>query len=184
MVECYIIWKWCSFPNQLSLNNQDYHSICDRWKYKLIILPPRIEKLSWLLNPSLSASTFGDDTEPDWGAFARSWWNQSACQPWVVVKESLVFIVRCQTRSAGQLVLKKPKLPNEFQKSMFKGRVIGRGAVTGYVISLCTVLWLVDGEVTGWCHRTYNHQSSGSSQSGGYMLIVIMYLTSFIWWGF
>ena len=42
-----------------------------------------------------------------------------------------------------------------FSKAFLKarwGRWRGR-RVTGYVISSCTSLWLVDGEVTGRCHR-------------------------------
>ena len=58
---------------------------------------------------------------------------------WVVVKESAAFIVRHQTRSPGQLMLKKPKLPDRFQESTFKGQV-GRG-VTGFVMSLWKILW-------------------------------------------
>ena len=29
-----------------------------------------------------------------------------------------------------------------------------------------TFFWLVDGEITGWCSRNLNHQTSGSNQSG------------------
>ena len=39
------------------------------------------------------------------------------------MKGSAVFIVGYHTRSAGQLVLKKPELPHGFQQSIFKGRV-------------------------------------------------------------
>ena len=69
----------------------------------------------------------------------------------VVVKESTVFIAGRQARSSGQLVLKTPKLPMGFRKAILKARW-GRG-VPGCVISSCTILWLVDGEVTGQSHR-------------------------------
>ena len=45
----------------------------------------------------------------------------------------------------------------------------GRGLI-GFEISLCMILWLVDDEVTGWCHRVYS--SSDTSRSGGYMLMI------------
>ena len=47
------------------------------------------------------------------------------------------------------LMLKRPKLPNDFEGRVFKDSV--RERVTGYVISLYSILWLVDGEVTCWC---------------------------------
>ena len=40
-----------------------------------------------------------------------------------MVKESAVFIVRHQNRRPGQLVLKKPELTDEFQQSIFKGKL-------------------------------------------------------------
>ena len=43
---------------------------------------------------------------------------------------------------------KTPSSPKGFIKAVLKDRW-GRGVVTGYVISLFTILWLVDGEVTG-----------------------------------
>jgi len=46
------------------------------------------------------------------------------------------------------------------------------------------ILWLVDGEVTGWCHRNQHYQFSGSSWPGGYMIMVIMQLASSAWRGF
>ena len=61
-------------------------------------------------------------------------------------------------------MLKKPEILNGFQgRSFYRqnwGTGGGRGA--GYV----TLLWLVGGEVTGWCSRNLNHQPSGSNQSG------------------
>jgi len=40
-----------------------------------------------------------------------------------VVKESAVFIVRHQNRRPGQLALKKSELTDEFQQSIFKGKL-------------------------------------------------------------
>ena len=37
-----------------------------------------------------------------------------------MVRESAVFIVKCQTRTLGQLMLKKPELSDEFQGIIFK----------------------------------------------------------------
>ena len=74
------------------------------------------------------------------------YWHQ------VVVKESIGFIAGRQARSSGQLMLKTPKLPNGFQESIFKGKE--RRGLAGQVISSCTILWLVDGEVTWWCHKS------------------------------
>lgn len=56
-----------------------------------------------------------------------------------VVKESTVFILRNQTRSLGQLLLKEPELSDELQRVFLKSRW-WRG-VLKYVISLCTILW-------------------------------------------
>ena len=41
--------------------------------------------------------------------------------------------------------------PKGFCKAFLKAR--WRRGFTGYVISSCTILWLVDSEVTVWCHR-------------------------------
>ena len=48
-------------------------------------------------------------------------------------------------RSLGQLVLKTQNSPMGFSKAFLKARW-GRG-IAGSVISLCPILWLVDGEV-------------------------------------
>ena len=65
---------------------------------------------------------------------------------------------------------------NGFRKAFLKATLWGwRGrveGVTGHVISSCTILWLVDGEVTGWYHSSYHYQSLGASRSGGYVLTV------------
>ena len=52
------------------------------------------------------------------------------------------------------------------------------GAVTGYVISLCTILWLGDGAWTGWYHRG---RSLGSRRPEA--VSQVKQLPSFIWWG-
>ena len=39
------------------------------------------------------------------------------------MKESAAFIVRSHISRLGQLVLKKPELPDGFQESIFKGQV-------------------------------------------------------------
>ena len=41
-------------------------------------------------------------------------------------------------------------------------------------ISSWTLVWLVGGEVTGWCFGNLHDQPSGSSQSGIYVLVVSM----------
>ena len=42
--------------------------------------------------------------------------------------------------------------PKGFCKALLKTRG-GRGVV-GSVISLCAILFLDDGEIAGWCHRS------------------------------
>ena len=78
-------------------------------------------------------------------------------------------------------MLKRPELPEGFQGRVFKGKMKER--VVGCMISSCSILWLVEGEVTG-CFGNLHHQSSGSNQSGVYVLVVSMQLTSSTWWGF
>ena len=51
----------------------------------------------------------------------------------------------------GWLMLRNPKLTKGFQQRLWKSQV--REKVPGSVISSCTLLWLVDGDRTGWCHR-------------------------------
>ena len=90
-----------------------------------------------------------------------------------MVKEGAVFIAR-PSKENRQLVLKRPRVLDRFQGRVFKGKV--KEKVTGCVISLSMTLCLVDGEVTGWCHRGSRHQSSGSSWSGGYVYVVSIQL--------
>ena len=59
------------------------------------------------------------------------------------------YSVYCRTPSkeSRQLILKRPEFPQGFQGRVFKDSV--RERVIGYMISLCIILWLVDGEVMG-----------------------------------
>ena len=59
-------------------------------------------------------------------------------------------------------MLKRRELPNGFQGRVLKDSM--RGRVSGYTISLDTVLSLVDGEVTGWYFGNLNNHTSGSIQ--------------------
>ena len=81
----------------------------------------------------------------------------------------------------GQLMLKRPRLPDGFQGRTFKGNICGEGC------SVWTFLWLVDGQVTGWCFWDLNHQPSGSRQSSVYLLVVHVVTILHPWtrgWGF
>ena len=65
-----------------------------------------------------------------------------------------------------QLMFKRPGwTPQWVQQRAFKGN-LGK-SVLGYVISLCTILWLIDEEVT----RESQPSPSGSKQSEFYMLV-------------
>ena len=79
----------------------------------------------------------------------------------------------------GQLMLKRPELPDGFQGSVFKGKV--RERVVGCGISSCMSFRLVGGEVAGQYLGNLNHQPSGSNRSGVYVLVVSMQLMSSIW---
>ena len=62
-------------------------------------------------------------------------------------------LLQAPRRESGATVAPKPWTPDGFQGRTSKGQV--REVVAGLwsVLSSCTVLWLLDGEVTGWCHR-------------------------------
>lgn len=90
---------------------------------------------------------------------------------WVVVKESAVFIAGYKARRTGSSCSKPPALPHGFQGSIFKSQMRDEG-VTGYVVSPCIILWFIDREVTGQGHRSEHYQSSGSSKSAGYLLMI------------
>ena len=79
------------------------------------------------------------------------------CWPWVVVKEKAVFIISCQTRKLGLLVLKKSHPPNEFQGSW------GRD-VSGYVVSLWSLLisWCGNRAVSQGLVNLSNPQAPGA----------------------
>ena len=94
------------------------------------------------------------------------WWRKVQCLLQVPSKES------------RQLVLKRPELPTGFQGKVLKDGV--REEVAVYVISFWTFFWLVGGEVT----RSQHPQPSGSNQSGVYVLVGSMQLTSPNLWGF
>lgn len=53
-----------------------------------------------------------------------------------MVKASAVFTAECQARNPGQLMLKRPKLPNGYKGKVFKDRV--RERVLRCVISAWT----------------------------------------------
>ena len=81
----------------------------------------------------------------------------------------------------GQLMLKRPRLLDGFQGRTFKGNICGEGC------SVWTFLWLVGGQVTGWCFWNLNHQPSGSRQSSVYLLVVHVVTILHPWsrgWGF
>ena len=99
----------------------------------------------------------------------------------VVVKKSTAFITGTKQGECAACA-QNTELPRGFQGRIFKQNVKER--VTGYMISWCTILWFVDGEVTGWCYRNLNYQPSGSNQPEVYLLVVRMQLTSSTWWGF
>ena len=68
------------------------------------------------------------------------------------------------SRENGQLMFKKPELPDGLQKRVFKGKV--REMIARCVISLWTSFLLVGGEVTGWCFRDLNYQPLIPTSSG------------------
>ena len=77
---------------------------------------------------------------------------------------------------------KAPSSLKGFGKALLKAGVGGGvggagGGDAGYMISLCTILWLSDGEVAGWCHRGSHHQ-----EAWGSVLMVLKLLTSSICW--
>ena len=59
---------------------------------------------------------------------------------WIVVKQCVVFIVRCHPRNSGTASAQKPELLDGFQQSLLKGKV---RRAPGYVIDSCTFLWMM-----------------------------------------
>ena len=68
--------------------------------------------------------------------------------------------LRLHTRSPRQLVLKKPRLQDGFQQSIFKGKMRG-----GHP-RLCDRLIHNSLTVWWWCHRDYHYRSSGTRRPG------------------
>ena len=106
------------------------------------------------------------------------WCSQSPCNQMQVhmpnaqwgQTEKLVWgsekgLLQGHARRMGDLCPGNSELLEWFQENIFKGHVVGVEGwvegVTGHVISLCTILWLDDGEVTSWCHSSYHYQSLG-----------------------
>ena len=91
---------------------------------------------------------------------------KAICWHQFVGKESTAFICRAPCKENGQLMLKRPELPNGFQGRAFKATfgVKVRGGMNFF--------WLVGGEVIRWCSGDLNHQPSGSNQSGVHVLVV------------
>ena len=96
----------------------------------------------------------------------------------VVVKESAAFIAGHQARNPGKLVLKRPWTPNGFQGKVFKDRV-REGSCEVYD-------QLVDSLLTGWWWGNRESTSSIFWPQGSdvFMLVGLIQLTFFTWWGF
>ena len=96
----------------------------------------------------------------------------------VVVKESEEFIAGHQARNPGKLVLKRPWTPNGFQGKVFKDRV-REGSCEVYD-------QLVDSLLTGWWWGNRESTSSIFWPQGSdvFMLVGLIQLTFFTWWGF
>ena len=86
---------------------------------------------------------------------------------WVMLNESKVFIVRWHIRSPGQLVFKKAWTPQWFQESIFK---VGEGEASQGMWWALAQFWLVDDEVTGWCHQAQVCLTMCSLSSNNYCL--------------
>ena len=85
------------------------------------------------------------------------------------------FIAGCQARRMGSLCSKDPNSPAAFREGLLKTE----GEVTGWAISSYNSDWLM---VNNWV-MFRESQPFGSNQSGVYVLVVSMQLTSFTWWG-
>lgn len=72
-------------------------------------------------------------------------------------------------KETGGSCPKNHELPEEFHQSILKGQVRWRGwvVVTGYMISSCTILWLVNSEGKGGVAGV-NIQCLGSRRSGAF----------------
>lgn len=114
-------------------------------------------------------------------------WSAAKPIDWhrIVVKENIAFIASCPKWSPSkenwQLMLKRPKILNGFQRRDFKSKM--RERVVGCVINSGLVIWLVvDGEVTGWCVSEISVINLLVQPVWGYVLLVNMQLTSSAWW--
>ena len=58
------------------------------------------------------------------------WWMKVQC------------VLQTPSKEYGQLMLKSPRLPDGFQRSVFKGKV--KESIAGCVISSFTILWLIE----------------------------------------
>ena len=92
--------------------------------------------------------------------------------------EGAAFIAGHQARSPGKLVLKRPWTPNGFQGKVFKDRV-REGSCEVYD-------QLVDSLLTGWWWGNRESTSSvfWSQGSDVFVLVGLIQLTFFTWWGF
>ena len=86
-------------------------------------------------------------------------------------------LLQGQARRTGSSCSKDLNSPVDFKEEGFIGNVCEEGC------RVCTLLWLVDGEVTGWCSRNLDHRPSGSYQSGVHMLVLSLMLPSSPWVG-
>ena len=96
----------------------------------------------------------------------------------VVVKESIAFIAGHQARTTGSSCSEDPNSQMAFREGFLK-TLWGRG-VTGCPISLYAILWLFDGEATGWWFRNLDVGLLDPTSLGVYMLMVS--LGSACWW--
>ena len=94
-------------------------------------------------------------------------WGQTIPKRWSLEQRKIY--CRAKQGDGWFMPPQTPNCPMGFRKAFLKARW-GRG-VARYVISSCTIPWLVDGEVTGQCHRGQHYQSSGPSRPGGYTQI-------------
>ena len=85
----------------------------------------------------------------------------------------------------GQLMFKRPKLPQAFQGRYFKGKVEKKNIKARWEKQLRCLWashgrpWLVGDDVNRWYFRSQPQQSPGV-----YVLVINMQLTSSIWWEF
>ena len=119
------------------------------WKWMFLLL--NLSFSTFLLSP-LKASWCAWHSEAKWTK--KSVWSRRR------------FIVGPYKETGGSCQ-KKCELPEECHQSILKGQVRWRGwvVVTGYMISSCTILWLVDSEGKAGVAGV-NIQSLGSKRSG------------------